>query len=67
MQACVAGFALIYLATPKLQLPVVSWSVVGLTAAKFRPLILFMSGFSSSSTMHIWIYVVWDYLQLCPA
>jgi hypothetical protein len=40
MQACAAGYALIYATTPKLQL--VSSTAVGLTAAKFTPLIFFV-------------------------
>jgi hypothetical protein len=38
MQACAAGYALTYATTLKLHL--VSGTVVGLTAAKFLPLIL---------------------------
>jgi hypothetical protein len=56
MQACAAGYALTYLTTPKLQL--VSWSAVGLTAAKFKPLILTVHGLSLSNTTYIWIYIV---------
>jgi hypothetical protein len=52
MQACAAG----YVTTLKLQL--VSWTVVGLTAAKFKPLILPMPGFS----LYIWIYMVYNIL-----
>jgi hypothetical protein len=36
MQACAAGYASTYATTLKLQL--VSWTVVGLTTAKFKPL-----------------------------
>jgi hypothetical protein len=43
VQACAAGYALIYLTIPKLQSA--SSSVEGLTAAKFNPIILFMPGF----------------------
>jgi hypothetical protein len=56
MQASVAGNALNYLIALKLQL--VSWTVVGLTAAKFKPLIPPMPGFSLSNTTYIWIYMV---------
>jgi hypothetical protein len=51
MQACAAGYDLTDLTTPKLQL--VSCLVMGLTAAKFKLLVLPMHGFSLSSTMHI--------------
>jgi hypothetical protein len=37
------------------------------TAAKFKPVILLMPGFSLSSTTYIWIYMVYDYFRLCPA
>jgi hypothetical protein len=43
MQACAAGYALIYLTTPKLHL--VTSLAVGLTAGKFKPLILPVHGF----------------------
>jgi hypothetical protein len=56
MQACAAGYALTYFMIVKLQ--VVSWTIVGLTAAKFKPLILPMHGFYLSNTMYIWIYMV---------
>jgi hypothetical protein len=56
MQACAAGSALTYATILKLQL--VSRTVVGLTAAKFKPLILPMHGFSWSSTTYISIYMV---------
>jgi hypothetical protein len=59
MQACAAGYALTYVTTLKLQ--VVSQTVVGVTAAKFKPLILLMPGFSLSSTTHIWICDVSEY------
>jgi hypothetical protein len=36
MQACAAGYALTYISTLKLQL--VSWTGIGLTAAKFQPM-----------------------------
>jgi hypothetical protein len=65
MNACEAGYVLTYVTTLKLQL--VSRTVVGLTAAKFKPLILPMPGFSLSSTMYIWIYMLQDYFCLCPA
>jgi uncharacterized membrane protein YvlD (DUF360 family) len=38
MKACATGYALTYVTTLKLQL--VSRTVIGLTAAKFKPLIL---------------------------
>jgi hypothetical protein len=50
MQVCAAGYALTYLTTLKLQL--VSWTVVGLTAAKFKPLILFSD--SESELLYDW-------------
>jgi hypothetical protein len=56
MQACGAGYALTDLTTPKLQL--VSWSIIGLTTAKFKPFIFLMHGFSTYNTMYIWIYMV---------
>jgi hypothetical protein len=56
MQTCAAGYALTYVTTLKLQF--VTWTVVDLTADKFKPLILPMSGFSLSNTMYIWIYKV---------
>jgi hypothetical protein len=55
MQAYAAGYALTYLTILKRQF--VSWTVVGLTAAKFKPLILSMHGFSLSSTTYIRIYM----------
>jgi hypothetical protein len=42
MQVCAAGYALTYVTNLKLQLA--SWTAVGLTAAKFKPLILPMPG-----------------------
>jgi hypothetical protein len=56
MQACAAGYALIYVITQKLQL--VSWTGIGLTDAKFKPLVLPMPGFSLSNTTYISIYIV---------
>jgi hypothetical protein len=56
MQACVADYALIHVTTMKVQL--VSWTIVGLTAAKFDPLRLHFHGFSLPNTMYIWIYTV---------
>jgi hypothetical protein len=56
MQACAADYALTYVTTLKLQL--VSLTVVGLTAPKFKPLTFPMSGFSLSNTTYIWIYMV---------
>jgi hypothetical protein len=53
MQACAAGYDLTYLTIPKLQL--VSWSVVGLTAAKFKPLVLPTYDFPLSNTTYIWV------------
>jgi hypothetical protein len=49
MQACAAGYALTYVSTLKLQL--VSGTVLGLTAAKFKPLIFRRPVFSLSSTI----------------
>jgi hypothetical protein len=65
MQACAAGYALAYI--PTLKLLLVSRTVVGLTAAKFKPLILPMPGFSLSSTTYIFIYMVYGYFCMCPA
>jgi hypothetical protein len=45
-----------YVTTPTLQL--VSLTVVGLTAAKFKPLTLPVPAFSSSNTTYIWICMV---------
>jgi hypothetical protein len=58
MQACAAGYALTYVSTLKLQL--VSWTVVGTTAANFKPLILvlLMHDFFLYNTTYIWIYMV---------
>jgi hypothetical protein len=53
MKAYAAGYALTYASTLKLKL--VSWAVIGLTAAKFKPLILPMPCFSLSNTMYILI------------
>jgi hypothetical protein len=47
---------LTYVTTLKPKL--VNWTVVGLTVAKFKPLILPMTGFSLSNTTYIWIYKV---------
>jgi hypothetical protein len=55
MQACAAGYALTSTNTVIPQL--VNWTVVGLTAAKFKPLILPMTGFSLSNTTYIWIFI----------
>jgi hypothetical protein len=56
MQACAAGHALTYANALTLQL--VSWTVVGLIAAKFKLLIIPKPGFSLSKTKYIWIYMV---------
>jgi hypothetical protein len=56
MKPNVAGHALTYVTTLKLQL--VSGTITGLTAAMFKPLILPVPGFFLSSTTHIWIYIV---------
>jgi hypothetical protein len=56
MQVSAAGYALTYVTTLKLQL--VSWTVVGLTAAKFEPLVLPMPGFSLPNTTYIRIHMV---------
>jgi hypothetical protein len=58
MQACAAGYVLTYVNILKLHS--VSWTVVCLTATKFKPLILPMPGFSFSDTTYIWNYMVWD-------
>jgi hypothetical protein len=49
--ACATGYGLTYVTTLKLQW--VSWVVVGLTVAKFKYLILPVSGFILSSTTYI--------------
>jgi Na+-transporting NADH:ubiquinone oxidoreductase subunit NqrC len=54
MQARVAGYALTNLTNPK---QLVGGTVVGLTAAKFEPLILPIHGFSLSSTTYNWISI----------
>jgi hypothetical protein len=56
MKPCAAGYALTYATALKLQL--VSWTVVGLTAAKFKPLIFPLHDFSLFNTTYIWIYIV---------
>jgi hypothetical protein len=56
MQACAAGYALTYVTALKLHL--ISRTVVGLTAAKIKPLIHPMPGFTLSNTTYIWIYMV---------
>jgi hypothetical protein len=65
MQACAEGHALTYSNTPKLHLA--SWKFLGLTAAKFEPVMLPMHGLSLSNTKYIWIYMLSDYLCLCSA
>jgi hypothetical protein len=47
MQACAAGYASTYFTTPKPQL--VIWTVAGLAAPKFKPLIFPVNGFSLSN------------------
>jgi hypothetical protein len=56
MQACAAGYALTYVTT--LQLLLVSWTVAGLTADKFRPLTLPTQSLALPDTTYIWIYMV---------
>jgi hypothetical protein len=56
MQAFAAGYASTYLTNLKLQF--VSWTVIGLTTAKIKPLILPMHGLSLSSATYIWIDMV---------
>jgi hypothetical protein len=56
MKACAAGYALTYVTTLKLQW--VSWTDVGLTATKFKPLIFRLPGLFLSNTTYIWIYMV---------
>jgi hypothetical protein len=51
MQACAVGYALTYATTLKLQLA--SCTVVGLTAAKFKPLIIPKHDFALSTVMYI--------------
>jgi hypothetical protein len=52
LQVCAAGYALTYATILKLQL--VNWTVVGLTAAKFKPLILFLDSESESELLYNW-------------
>jgi hypothetical protein len=56
MKAYTASYALIYVTTVKLQ--TVRCTVVDLTAAKFRPLVFPMPGFSLSSNTYILIYIM---------
>jgi hypothetical protein len=56
MKACAASYALTYATTQKLHS--LSRTAVGLTAAKFRPLVLPVHGFSLSSTTYSWIYML---------
>jgi hypothetical protein len=56
MKVCAAGYPLTYVTNLKLQL--FSRTVIGLTAAKFKPLILPKHGFPMSNNKYIWIYVV---------
>jgi hypothetical protein len=66
MKVCAARYALIYVTILKLQL--VSWTIIGLTDAKFKPLIIPLPGFSLFNTVYISIYmVVYDYFFLCVA
>jgi hypothetical protein len=51
MQACAAGCALTYVTILKMHL--VSGMVIGLTATKFKPLILPMRDFSFFNTMSV--------------
>jgi hypothetical protein len=51
MQSSAAGYALTYVTSLKLQL--VRQTVVGLTAAKFKPVIHPLPGFSLSNTTHL--------------
>jgi hypothetical protein len=53
MHASAAGYVLTYVTPPKLLL--VSRTAVGLTAAKFKPLVHPMQGFFLSSTTHFGI------------
>jgi hypothetical protein len=55
MQAHAAGYALITFTTPK---QLVSRMVVGLTAAKFKALILPLHGFSLSNIKYNWFSMV---------
>jgi hypothetical protein len=54
-----------YLTTPKLQL--VSLTVTGMTAAKFKPVIFPMHGFSLSNCKNISIQMILDDFCLRPA
>jgi hypothetical protein len=51
MQAWATGYALTYVTT--LEMQIVRWTVVSLTAAKFKP-----PGFSLSNNTYVWIYMV---------
>jgi hypothetical protein len=51
MQACAAGYALTYFTTSKRQL--ITRMVVGLTAAKFKPLTFPVRGFPLSDATYI--------------
>jgi hypothetical protein len=45
----------------------VTWTVVGLTAAKFKPLKLSMLGFALSNVANIWIIMILYDFCLLPA
>jgi hypothetical protein len=56
-----------YLTQPMLWRQLVTWTVVGLTAAKFKPLILFVLGFALSYIANIWINMILYDFCLLPA
>jgi hypothetical protein len=63
MQDCAAGYALTYLIIPKLQL--VRGMVVGLTAAKFKPLYVLCIAPLCPKHVHLDLHGLG--LHLCPA
>jgi hypothetical protein len=50
-----------------LQGQLITRKAVGLTAAKFKSLVLLMRGFSSSNTMYFWVYMVYYYYYYLTA
>jgi hypothetical protein len=45
----------------------VTWTVIHMTAAKFKPLIFSVSGFALSNVANIFIFMILDDLRLLPA
>jgi hypothetical protein len=62
MKAFAAGYALIYVPIKKLQL--VNSMVVGLTEAKFKPVMPLAPDFSLSSNTYIWIFMVMEMMLM---